>query len=141
MNSIKKLISAGILAAFISPFFYSCGSKEGTGETEQADTTGMESGGMKKMDEKAQNIFYSIPSPIELAQLIQRAGAKYNKNLLNSIDNVGKYESNSSKALNLGVYGADLSYTSVFDNNTMESIVYLKCRQIEKHTNTLLNWQ
>jgi len=127
MNSIKKLISAGILAALFSPFFYSCGSSEGTGETEKADSTGMESGEMKKIDGKTENIFYAIPSPIELAQLIQRAGAKYNKDLLNSIDNVSKYNSNSSKALNLGVYGADLSYTSVFDNNTQESILYLGC--------------
>ncbi len=127
MNSLKKLFAAGIVAAFLSPFFYSCGSNEGNGETEGADTTDMESGGMTKKDGKAQNIFYSIPSPIELAQLIQKAGATYNKDLLNSIDNVSKYNSNSAKALNLGVYGADLSYTSVFDNNTQESILYLGC--------------
>ena len=127
MNSLKKLLAAGILAAFLSPFFYSCGSSEGTGETDGSDTSGMESGGMKKTDGKAQNIFYSIPSPIELAQLIQKAGANYDKDLLNSIDNVSKYNSNSAKALNLGVYGADLSYTSVFDNNTQESILYLTC--------------
>ena len=127
MNSLKKLLAAGTMAALLSPFFYSCGSGEGTGETEGVDTSGMETGGMKKADSKAQNIFYSIPSPIELAQLIQKAGAKYNKDLLNSIDNVSKYNSNGSKALNLGVYGADLSYTSVFDNNTQESILYLGC--------------
>lgn len=127
MNSLKKLLATGIIAAFLSPFFYSCGSTEGTGETDDSDTTDMESGGLAKSDNKAQNIFYSIPSPIELAQLIQKAGATYNKDLLNSIDNVSKYNSNSSKALNLGVYGADLSYTSVFDNNTQESILYLGC--------------
>ena len=129
MNSLKKLLAAGILAALLTPF-YGCGSsnKEGTAETEGTDTAGMgQSGGMKKSDNKAQNIFYSIPSPIELAQLIQKAGASYNKDLLSSIDNVNKYNSNSSKALNLGVYGADLSYTSVFDNNTQESILYLGC--------------
>ena len=114
-------------AAMLSGFFSSCGSSEGTGETDGSDTTEMETGGMKKSGSGAQNIFYSIPSPIELAQLIQRAGASYNKDLLNDINNVSKYNSNSSKALNLGVYGADLSYTSVFDNNTQESILYLGC--------------
>ncbi len=128
MNSLKKLLAAGIFAALLSPFFYGCGSsKEGNAETDGSDTSDMGSGGMKKSDGKAQNIFYSIPSPIELAQLIQKAGATYNKDILNSIDNVNKYSSNSSKALNLGVYGADLSYTSVFDNNTQESILYLGC--------------
>ena len=127
MNSLKKLFAAGIIAAFLSPFLSSCGSHEGNGETDGADTTGMEQTDAKKTDGKAQNIFYSIPSPIELAQLIQKAGANYNKDLLNPIENVSKYNSNSSKALNLGVYGADLSYTSVFDNNTQESILYLGC--------------
>ena len=89
----------------------------------------MESGGLTASGSKVQNIFYSIPSPIELAQIIQKAGAKYDKTLLNSIDNVNKYNSNTAKALNLGIYGADLSYTSVFDNNTQESIIYLKCTQ------------
>ncbi len=127
MNYLKKFIPACILAAALSPFFYGCGSNEGTAETDGSDTTDTESGGMSKTGNKAQNIFYSIPSPIELAQLIQKAGANYNKDLLNPIDNVNKYNSNSAKALNLGVYGADLSYTSVFDNNTQESILYLGC--------------
>lgn len=128
MNSLKKLLAAGIVAAFLSPFFYSCGSAEDTGHADGSDTTDMDSAGMEKKG-GAQNIFYSIPSPIELAQLIKKAGASYNKDLLNSIDNVAKYNSNSAKALNLGVYGADLSYTSVFDNNTQESMFYLKCTQ------------
>jgi hypothetical protein len=127
MNSIKKLISAGVLALFLAPFFYSCGSNETAGDTEKADTASIAPQEIKKISGKAQNIFYSIPSPIELAQLIHKAGAKYNKDLLNSIDNLSKYNSNNSKALNLGIYGADLSYTSVFDNNTTESILYLKC--------------
>jgi hypothetical protein len=126
-NSIKKIISASLFAVLLSAFFCGCGSNEGSGDTEKTDTTSMESGEMKVLDKKTKNIFYALPSPIELAQLIQKAGAKYDKNLLNSINNIGKYNSNSSKALNLGIYGADLSYTSVFDNNTQESILYLGC--------------
>ena len=127
MKVLKKFIAAGIFAAILSPFFYGCGNGEGEGDNEDMDTTAvMENNGGQK-NNKAQNIFYAIPSPIELAQLIQRAGAKYNKELLNSPDNINKYSTNTSKALNLGVYGADLSYTSVFDDNTQESIIYLAC--------------
>jgi len=128
MNSLQKLFISGIAVLFLSPFFYGCGSNKENGETDGTDTTSMgETGGMTKSTSKAQNIFYSIPSPIELAQLIQKAGAKYNKDLLNPIENKSKYMTNTSKALNLGVYGADLSYTSVFDDNTQESILYLGC--------------
>ncbi len=86
MNALKKLIAAGVLSALLAPFFYGCGgSNEGTAEKESTDTSKMESAGMHKSSNKTQNIFYSIPSPIELAQLIQKAGAAYNKDLLNPI--------------------------------------------------------
>ncbi|MBI4947062.1 MAG: hypothetical protein HY840_11755 [Bacteroidetes bacterium] len=114
----------GIALLLLSSFFYGCGSNKGNGETEGTDTISV---GGTKSTIKAQNIFYSIPSPIELAQLIQRAGAKYNKDFLNPIENKSKYMTNTSRALNLGVYGADLSYTSVFDDKTQESILYLGC--------------
>jgi hypothetical protein len=127
MKVLKKLFVAALFVSFTSPLFYGCGNGETEGEGGGEDTTMNEGGGMKKTPGKAQNIFYAIPSPIELAQLIQKAGAKYNKDLLNSPDNINKYSSNTSKALNLGVYGADLSYTSVFDDNTQESIIYLAC--------------
>lgn len=128
MNELKKIFAACIVTALLSPFFYGCGNGEGEGETDGTDTSDMGNGdGMTKTPSKAQNIFYAIPSPVELALLIQRAGAKYNKDFLNSPDNISKYSTNTSKALNLGVYGADLSYTSVFDENTQESIIYLAC--------------
>lgn len=128
MKVLKKLFVAGLFISLLSPLFYGCGNGEGEGESDGSDTTdATDGGGMTKTTSKAQNIFYAIPSPIELAQLIQKAGAKYNKDLLNSPDNINKYSTNTSKALNLGVYGADLSYTSVFDDNTQESIIYLAC--------------
>ena len=78
----------------------------------------------------AKNIFYSIPSPIETAQLLKAAGATYNKDYLNPLENISKYVTSNGKALNLGVYGTDLSFTSIFDKS-QESMFYLKC------TNTL----
>ncbi|MCW3103264.1 MAG: hypothetical protein JWO09_1704 [Bacteroidetes bacterium] len=77
-------------------------------------------------DTKAQNVFYSIPSPIETTSLLKGAGAKYNASYLNPIENVSKYSTAASRALNLGVYGSDLSFTSIFDQ-TQESMLYLRC--------------
>ena len=85
----------------------------------------------KKVNEKAMEdfnksklIFYSLPSPLETAMLIKRAGAVYDEDLLNPVDNVNKYDTNLKKALNLGVYSADLSYTSLFDQ-TQSSVQYM----------------
>ncbi len=80
----------------------------------------------KMKNTKAQEVFYSIPSPIETISLLKSAGAKYNASYLNPIENVSKYTSVTSKALNLGIYGSDLSFTSMFDQ-TQESMLYLRC--------------
>lgn len=65
--------------------------------------------------DKAKKIFYSLPSPLETAMLIKSAGASYNELVLNSLNNVNKYSTNKSKALNLGIYTTDLSFACLFD--------------------------
>jgi hypothetical protein len=75
---------------------------------------------------KSKLIFYSLPSPLETAMLIKRAGARYDEDILNPTSNVSKYNTNLKMALNLGIYSADLSYTSLFDQ-TQSSIQYMGC--------------
>lgn len=74
--------------------------------------------------DKAKKIFYSLPSPLETAMLIKSAGAEYNEELLNSLDNVTNYSTSRSLALNLGIYTTDLSFASLFDQ-TQTSINYM----------------
>ncbi len=73
---------------------------------------------------KSKLIFYSLPSPLETAMLIKRAGVVYNEEILNPIDNISKYTTNRQMALNLGIYSADLSYASLFDQ-TQSSLKYM----------------
>ena len=95
-------------------------------DSELVSTTDTSVSSTEESNLKAQNVFNSIPSPIETTQLLKSAGADYNSAYLNPIENVSKYVTTSSKALNLGVYGSDLSFTSVF-NQTQESMLYLSC--------------
>ncbi|MFC2090282.1 hypothetical protein ACFLT1_05855 [Bacteroidota bacterium] len=73
----------------------------------------------------AKRIFYSLPSPIETAKLLQNAGAKYNEALLNPTENNTEYVTNLSLALNLGIYTTDLSYASLFDQ-TQVTLNYIE---------------
>jgi Asp-tRNA(Asn)/Glu-tRNA(Gln) amidotransferase C subunit len=73
---------------------------------------------------KSKLVFYSLPSPLETAMLIKKTGVSYNPDILNPVENVSKYTTNRQMALNLGVYSADLSYTSLFDQ-TQSSIKYM----------------
>jgi hypothetical protein len=119
----KALIKASLILS--SACFFSCGTeqadKELTGEGNKSDTT-------LNVDKLAevQKIFYTIPSPMEMASLLKKTGSSYNASILNDIHNVSKYTSVRNQALNLGIYGADLSYTSIFNQN-QESIIYLSC--------------
>ncbi len=63
---------------------------------------------------EAKQVFYALPSPVETAMLIKRAGAEYDMSFLNSSENLQNYNTTFSKALNFGVYGADLCYSSLF---------------------------
>jgi len=106
-----------VIALAIISSLFSCngGSKS---DSEDVDPTAMES------KNKVAKVFYAIPSPSELSAMIKATGANYNKNMLNPPSNEAKYTSIIQKAMNLGVFGADLSYTSTFDQ-TQEAMVYM----------------
>ena len=68
---------------------------------------------------------YPLPTSFEVTKLLIDAGASYILDLCNETENVGKYISLKSKALNLGIYGADLSYAATY-NQTQETMRYLE---------------
>lgn len=68
---------------------------------------------------------FSIPSPIQTAILIKKSGANYNKEILNSHKKLNTYSKNFYKALNMGVYGADLGYITLFEQG-QDAIGYLQ---------------
>lgn len=72
----------------------------------------------------ARQIFYSLPSPLETAMILKRSGAQYNPEILNPVENISRYTTSKSMALNLGIYSTDLSYASLFDQ-TQASIKYM----------------
>src|SRR5258706_6241167 len=75
-------------------------------------------------EEVISSILNEIPSPLEISVLLKESGTKYNLGLLNSSDNLSKYNSNYKKALNLGIYGTDLGYTNIYQQN-QDGIKYL----------------
>ena len=72
----------------------------------------------------ARQIFYSLPSPLETAMILKRSGAEYNPEILNPVENISRYTTSKSMALNLGIYSTNLSYASLFDQ-TQASIKYM----------------
>jgi hypothetical protein len=57
---------------------------------------------------------YPMPTAYEITDLIYEAGAPYILSLSNDPQKAGEYITQRDKALNLGVYGADLCYASTY---------------------------
>lgn len=102
----------------------SCGGKKEEDKTQEgADTIQT---GIIQVDKK----LFSIPSPIQAAALIKKTGAVYRKELLNSVNNVAKSSSNFKRSINLGVYGADLGYATMYEQ-TQDALAYLgACKKL-----------
>lgn len=117
----------------------SCGADQS--KKVEKSLTEQEADELDKMSQdfnKAKQIFYSLPSPIETAMLIKRSGVQFNESLLNRTDNYSKYTTTLQKALNLGIYSADLSYASMFDQ-TQIAIQYMGVSKIMAQDLGVLN--
>jgi len=118
---VNKWMGYSGALAFAAIFMVGCVSDvkkddagEGVAEVDSSATKLMTIGG---------NMF-SIPSPIQTAMLIEKSGADYNKSFLNDAKKVTTYATNYQKALNLGVYGADVGYVTIYDQS-QDAIKYL----------------
>lgn len=112
-----KVIALGLASLII----YSCGdpkTEEGNGD-EVPDTDTVKAVALNVGGE-----LFSVPSPIQTALLIQKSGVAYDKMILNPGSKNGQYTSDYAKALNLGIYGADLGYVSMY-NQSQDALGYL----------------
>jgi hypothetical protein len=69
------------------------------------------------------NSLFSIPSPHQISIVLIEQNIDYTPTLLNATQNTRNYGNSYKKALNLGVYGADLGYINLYDR-TQEAITY-----------------
>ena len=112
MNT-NKLFFASILLFII---FTSCYDTADNQESEYINTPQN-----NKILVSVKKIFESFPTPVETAKTISETGVKFNQSILNPVNNVPYYESSKSLALNLGIYCADLSYASYYEQNQLVS--------------------
>lgn len=80
--------------------------------------------------EKIKEVFYNLPAPLELTRMFSKEGIRYNKELLHKTDVVDEYHTSIKKALNLGVYGADLSFSGLFGKNLGTIEYFTICQKL-----------
>lgn len=117
-----------LLSVFLTFSLTGCnsGTKKAENESDQTEefVTAIDESAQEKFL-TAKKIFYSLPSPIETAMILQNAGATYDERLLNPVANQSGYITTVDMALNLGIYTTDLSYASLFDQ-TQVTLNYIE---------------
>ncbi len=58
---------------------------------------------------------FPLPTPYEVTEIITKAKVSFDPNLLNSIKKDKTYLTAKAQAINMGIYGTDLSYANVFN--------------------------
>lgn len=121
MNKPLK-ISTVIHAMVILSIIAIAGCRQGgRGEGRKADQESISGADATLYEDlkQAEKIFYSLPSPLESAMLIKSAGAQFDDDLLNPVENANNYSTNRTMALNLGIYTCDLSFASLYDQTQL----------------------
>jgi hypothetical protein len=109
-----RIIIAGLIVAIVT----ACGTTSKTQEDALLDSLAQDTlAGPTISDDAITSILESIPQPLEISMLLKESGKKYNASILNSPDYTSRYNSNYQRALNLGIYGTDLGYTNIYEQN------------------------
>ncbi|MDP4269760.1 MAG: hypothetical protein Q8909_06510 [Bacteroidota bacterium] len=117
-KQISKSVSAALILAFVA-FMSSCNNRQ-----QSSDKVNK-----KEVEKDVKEVVYPMPTSFELTEMLNRIGAAYILTLSNSAENVNKYLTERSQALNLGVYGADLCYASTY-RQQKETMSYMKASKV-----------
>jgi hypothetical protein len=110
-NKIINKIGSFIIIVTAVFILASCKCKSKSAEQDQpaADSLNKE---LLASDIKA--VLYPLPTPFEMTKMLNDIGATYTSKNMNSPAKVEKYYTEQSRAINLGIYGADLVYASTY---------------------------
>ena len=111
MRTKKIVYAISILVIIMAVVFSSC-----KGKTKSAEQDQVVSDSLNKtlLATEVGEVLYPLPTPFEMTKMLNDIGATYSTKNLNSTSKVEKYFKESQKAVNLGIYGADLAYVSTY---------------------------
>lgn len=126
MKIVNHLCSIGLIVCAL----YSCSSETKTKEHITVEQDDVSNSLTTNFDGK----IFSIPSPILTMLLLKKVSPAFHPELLNPTSKVDSYQTEHKRALLLGVYGADLGYSSIYKDkkNIIDYLV-----TVEKLTNSL----
>lgn len=130
ISSYNVLLGLGVLL-----FLVSCGGKESELDKEADKREELKdvipTNAVVATDETSS---YTLPSPMQIATILKKAGLKYYSGLTNPVENSNKYSSGNtvSKTLVMGVYLSDLSYCILNKQNQDSKNYFKTCSQMSE---------
>lgn len=116
---ISKNIAKTLILSFLVGTFFSCENSNSEVVTDEAVVEIEENIATETIVDDG--ISYQVPTPNELFAVLKYADIKYDNTVVNDIANVNSYSTKSAKALNFGVYAADLAYASSLGSSNAAS--------------------
>ena len=126
-----------IIFSLLFIMFFACNnsSKTDSNNLKTDITLGLKTDkNLHKVKSNEDVIFYNMFSPLDIDKMIDNSTSYYNSTCINPLGNIIKYTNSHKVAINIGVYGSDLSYLSIFDQ-TQQALSYLSA--IKHLTNKL----
>jgi endonuclease V-like protein UPF0215 family len=114
----KSIISLFVIGVFM---LSACNMKRKSSGDSAEGTDTLEKA---RVEQDVREFVYPLPTTFEVTEMLNRIGAAYILTLSNPVTNVERYLTEKSKAINLGVYSADLSYASTY-NQKQATIDYM----------------
>jgi len=118
---LKKLSYLTLMIAGVFLMSACSGSSKKSSESDELtlSTPADESAALELSEEVMSDVIQNISSPVEMASIIKATGVDFSQKILNKTDKVDIYNTSFKRALNLGVYSADLGYINTFDKNNI----------------------
>ncbi|MBN2166566.1 MAG: hypothetical protein JW717_09845 [Marinilabiliaceae bacterium] len=95
-----------------------CNQNQGSDDLKMPDSLANDAP-LQLSEELIGDVVQNISSPVEMAALIKSTGVEFSQRILNNPDRVTDYNTSFKRALNLGVYSADLGYINMFDKSSI----------------------
>lgn len=117
-----KKIFTGIILSILIISFTCLTSCKGRSEAKQQKKVELEQ--VKVVENQIEKNVYPLPTSAQVIKMLTELEVGYIIGISNPVENTKKYFSSTTRAINLGVYGADLSYATLY-NMQQEVINYM----------------
>lgn len=118
---MKKKLSFALLPLFLIALMMLSSCNSNADKSKKSVSENEEPQNLEQVIEK--NV-YPLPASVKVINTLSDLGIGYISGITNPVENVKNYTRRASQAINLGVYGADLSYTAIF-NDPKEVMNYM----------------